>query len=527
MRLIPNLDRLAGIGSTAELRVGKLLAQAELPEPATCLYSVHLPVHEYKRMSEVDFLVVWDDAVLVVEVKGGRLGRHGGMWTVTDRYGEMTEKREGPFEQARSAMFALESRLQGRLPALDVAFGYLVVTPDQELGDDFEWEPQQHAGVRSMSVTGIEKALEETRRFWKKKVGRPVRGGAYRDLLRVLRPDFDRVPTLRTSVVGLENEYVRLADRQYDLLLGAERNPRILCIGGAGSGKTLLAAETARRAARQGHRVMLTCRSEPLVTALRDQLRGTDVMFVPFDAALDSDPVDVLVVDEAQDILNVESLLQLDALIVGGWSSGRWRAFCDPNNQANVDGTFDRGCFDELAALSSVVELPFNCRNTATVVHQTQTVTAADLGVARAGEGPPVEYKRCPDRSAAALALDAQLKRLRREDVDMADVAVVTMCDQASDSTATATKAYRDGRLVAAAGGIGPAVSAARLVTAAEIKGLEAAHVCVVDVDDTHDPLSKARLYVAMTRPRISLWLAVSDRAWRQIAEGPAPGGPN
>ncbi|WP_426509464.1 NERD domain-containing protein [Dactylosporangium sp. McL0621] len=499
MRLIPELARLGGIASTAELRVAKLLAEAELSKPVTCLYSVHLPEHEYKRMSEIDFLIVWDDAVLVVEVKGGRLGRHGGMWTVTE----------------------------DRLPGLDVAFGYLVVTPDQELGDDLEWEPQQHAGVRSMSVTGMEKALESAHRFWRNRLGRTVRGGAYRDLLRVLRPDFDHVPTFRGSVVGLEDEYVRLADRQYDLLLGAERNPRILCIGGAGSGKTMLAAETARRAARQGHRVMLTCRSEPLARMLRGRLGGTDVRCVPFDAALGSKPVDVLVVDEAQDVLNVESLLQLDELVVGGWSEGRWRVFCDPNNQANVDGVFDRGCFDELAALSSVIELPFNCRNTATVVHQTQMVTAADLGVARAGEGPPVEYKRYPDRSAAALLLDAQLKRLRRDEVDLADVVVVTMRDNVSESTATATKTYRDGRLVASRGSVEPVTNAARLVTAAEIKGLEAAHVCVVDVDDVHEPVARARLYVAMTRPRISLWLAVSDRAWRQIAEGPTPGGAN
>ncbi|WBB47439.1 NERD domain-containing protein [Verrucosispora sp. WMMA2044] len=521
MRLIPDLDRLGSVGSTAELRVAKLLAQAELPEPAMCLYSVHLPAHEYKRMSEVDFLVVWDDMVLVIEVKGGRLGRHGGTWTVRDRYGEITEKREGPFEQARSAMFALEARLQQRIPALDVAFGYLIVTPDQELGDDLEWEPQQHVGFRSMTVSGIEKALEEARRFWKSRTGRPVRGGAYRDLLKVLRPDFDRVPTLRSSRVNLESEYVRLAERQYDLLLGAERNPRVLCLGGAGSGKTLLAVETARRAARQGLRVMLTCRSEALARALREQLRGTDVVCVPVGGAFGAGPVDVLVVDEAQDILNVESLLELDELVVGGWSGGRWRVFCDPNNQANVDGTFDRGCFDELSALSSVVELPFNCRNTATVVHQTQMVTTADLGVARAGEGPPVEYKRCVGKSAVAAVLDAQLKRLRKDEVDLADVVVVTMCDKVSESAAMATRAYRTGRLVAGAGGVGPGVDTARLVTAADIKGLEAAHVCVVDVDDVQGSVSRARLYVAMTRPRISLWLALSESAWRQIAEGP------
>ncbi len=56
---------------------------------------------------------------LVVEVKGGRLARRDGLWTFTNRYGETTSKREGPFEQARSAMFALRDALEKRIPGLD------------------------------------------------------------------------------------------------------------------------------------------------------------------------------------------------------------------------------------------------------------------------------------------------------------------------------------------------------------------------------------------------------------------------
>src|SRR3954449_9553581 len=114
MRLIPGTDDFGPVNSNAEVRVARLIEQVELPGPNACLYSVHVPVHEYKRMSEIDFLVVWDDTVLVVEVKGGRLGRHQGVWTFTNRYGETTSKSEGPFEQARSAMFALERRIAER-----------------------------------------------------------------------------------------------------------------------------------------------------------------------------------------------------------------------------------------------------------------------------------------------------------------------------------------------------------------------------------------------------------------------------
>lgn len=524
LRLIPSLETFGDVNSGAELRVARLLDQIESPTPAVALYSIHLPRHEYKRMSEIDFLVVYDDVALVIEVKGGRIGRRDGLWTFTDRFGDTNEKREGPFDQARSAMFSLEKRLQHDLPRLDVAFGYLVVTPDQDLGRDLEWDPQTVAGPSSMSVTGLSAALDAARRYWLGKRSRKPRGGGYAELLAALRPDFDLVPSLRSHVGNLENEFVRLADRQYDLLVGAERNHRIVCTGGAGSGKTLLAVETARRAAASGQDVLLTCRSPALAALLCQALEGTSAECLAFDKIGDRPPCDVLVVDEAQDLMDVASYLALDSQVKGGWDSGRWRVFCDANNQANVDGNFERSTFDELVKGAMVVELPFNCRNTATVVQQTQLVTGADLGVARAGQGPPVQYEQPSDDLGTARLLDAHLKRLRQHEVAPSDIAVITLRSDAADSSAVLSKAYGAHKLKIA-DPVAHSQGYSLLCTAADIKGLEAAHVCVVDVHDVEDVHERARLYVAMTRARISLWIALSPTAWDQVARGTQRGG--
>ncbi|MEU8635668.1 NERD domain-containing protein [Amycolatopsis sp. NPDC048633] len=520
MKMIPAPEGFGRVNSVAELRVAQLLAQANLGVLTACLYSLRLPEHEYKRMSEMDFVIVWDDTVLVVEVKGGRVSRREGLWTFTDRYGKTHEKREGPFEQASSAMFALERRLLNRLPHLDVAFGFLVLTPDQELDPDMEWAPQQHGGPRTMSVRGVEQALRRARNFAHERLGHPVRGGARSELLSVLRPDFDRVPNLAARAAGLEREYVRLAERQYDLLLGAESNDRIVCTGGAGSGKTLLAVETARRAAASGRNVVLTCRSPHLAGVLRDSVVGTGVVCGALSELRGTAPGDVLVVDEAQDLMDVDAVLRLDVLVQGGWTAGSWRVFCDPNNQANVDGSFDKQTFDELAAGAVSISLPYNCRNTSPIVLQTQLITGADVGVARAGAGPAVDYKRYRDDDEEAGLLDAQLTELRQQDVDLADVAVVTLRDRTEESSALRTKAFRAGRLKNVVDPGKGRSGVARLVTTPQIKGLEVAHVCIVDVDGIADPVRAARLYVAMTRPRISLWLAVSETAWRQIEQG-------
>jgi hypothetical protein len=107
-------------------------------------------------------------------------------------------------------MFALQKRLIRRLPTLDVVFGYLVVTPDQALGIDLEWEPAEHAGPEAMTVDGIAAALRRARRFWRGRQRRSPAGHAYRDLLRFLRPDFDRVRGLADRGTGLEAAYLQL-----------------------------------------------------------------------------------------------------------------------------------------------------------------------------------------------------------------------------------------------------------------------------------------------------------------------------
>lgn len=516
MRIVPPPEAWGHIDSNAERRVAELLGQVDLGEQALCLYSLHLPRHAYKRMSEIDFLVVTSDVALVIEVKGGRLARRQGLWTFTDRYGETHERREGPFDQARSAMFALERNVRERRPRAALPFGYVVATPDQQLPSDPEWDRVHHVGPNQMTVSGLEEALRAAIRFWRSPSG--ATPGAYRELVSMLRPDFDLVPTVASRARNLRAEYVQLAERQYDLIAGAERNDRLMCLGGAGSGKTLLAVETARRASASGASVLLTCRSPGLARMLEAALARTDVVVKPFEATAGLPPSDVLVVDEAQDLMDVDAYIRLDALVRGGLDGGVWRIFCDPNNQASVDGDFDSDVLAGLQARAVNVDLPFNCRNTSPVVHQTQELTGADLGVARVGEGPAVEYAKCATDSDAAAQLDAHLKRLRREEIDLATVAVVTARDDPEASAALQTRAYSRRDLMRYAGdptAVTP--GAARLMTAREIKGLEADHVCVIDVDDISGPW-KPRLYVAMTRPTISLWLGLSTTAWQQAA---------
>src|SRR3954451_25372512 len=73
-----------------------------------------------------------------------------------------------------------------------------------------------------------------------------------------------------------EQEMIELTESQYSVLEGLDGNQRVCVLGGAGTGKTLLAMEQARRLAAQGHRVLLTCFNAPLGGHIRSELGKVD-----------------------------------------------------------------------------------------------------------------------------------------------------------------------------------------------------------------------------------------------------------
>lgn len=514
--MIPPVTAFGKVQSTAEVRVANLLSQVNLSRPATCFYSVHLTRHAYKKMSEIDFVVVLEDCVIVIEVKGGRVGRQDGLWTFTNRHNETSVKREGPFEQARSGMFSLKRRLEEELPGTDMAWGILVITPDQPLSSGIEWEAWEHLGPSSMNVADFTRAIEQSRRraltAWKP----TIRSGSYKDVGKALRPDFDLIPMLSAESGRLEIEFRTVLEGQHAVLESAEGNARLLCEGGAGTGKTLLAAETARRSAASGERVVFTCLSRPVLDYVSLLLADTDVKCLPFnEISAFGGVVDLVVVDEAQDVINLGGMAALELLLGGSFDATRWRLFCDSNNQAHVDGAFDQEVYELLRSAASVVTLVNNCRNTEPIISQTQLITGADLGKPRVGAGPRVRLVPVDSDEAAATVLDERIEQFRAEDIALGDVALVTLRPIGSQSSAELSVAWRQGKIVQA-GGMRQK-GAARLYRPEEIKGLEAPHVCVIDVDDLETPQTMQRLYVAMTRPRYSLWGAFSDLVWDQI----------
>ncbi|MGC7532618.1 DEAD/DEAH box helicase family protein, partial [Pandoraea pneumonica] len=79
------------------------------------------------------------------------------------------------------------------------------------------------------------------------------------------------VQSLSGLLAESERELVALSPDQHRVLDYAlnESNPRLLCDGPAGSGKTLIALEAARRLAETGRSVLLLCYNDNLAHFLK------------------------------------------------------------------------------------------------------------------------------------------------------------------------------------------------------------------------------------------------------------------
>ena len=485
--------------------------------------------HPRKRFPEIDFVICGPEGLYVLEVKGGGVACQGGVWRYEDRYGRTAKSQEGPFRQAEGALHGLMEDLRAGLPAgvLDrLATGYGVVFPDCDWrGEGAEWDPAMLADKRASR--DLEGWLRRLSTYWRGRCGRDSSPdeGALKTLQEYLRPEvdvpssqadvllFDQVEDARRRVERLTEDQVRMADV-------AEANPRVLCAGGAGTGKTFLAERLARRWAGAGAHVALVCRSPWLRHFLASRLSMPGLTVSLIDGVrLDCrraglERFDALIVDEGQDLFEMNCLETLDEVLAGGLKAGRWCWFHDLNNQS-LTHRFDQDAREYLESLEPArMPLRINCRNTRVILEWIQDELDADLGVRGAGAGPAVRCQTAASRRDSA-------ERAAREIEELVDagglapgsVTILSPFDLADSSIAEMpVGAARRVRRLDEYSMRSPPADKVGFARIDEFKGLENEAIVVVDLPAPNAGVpDMSAQYVAMSRARSVLSLIRRD----------------
>ena len=558
--------------SFAERRIFDLIKHDPGTQGWTAIHSLGLVRRGAKPYGEIDFVVmIPGGGILCLEIKGGRVACKDGIWTTTNREGKTSLMNRSPFMQAMEGMQAVRKAVETKFGAGHVAtvtvFGRGVVFPDVQMpSDPFEWEAWEGIDHDDL-FQPISVSLTCMMREHRKKLGVAASSlepssATLRLILQFLRPDFEPVITKSSQLHAAEAGLLRLTEEQYDGLDLLADNERCLFEGAAGTGKTMLALEYARRSADAGQRTLLLCFNKLLGEWLRAQVveSGHDnlltagryyqllrelIVASPFGAefqakekqeggselyatiypfygqlALDGAAglFDFVVIDEAQDLLKPGVLDVLNLWLKGGLSAGRWAIFGDFQRQAifdNLTGDELKSLLSGRVPLLSKGRLRQNCRNTRNIGEETALLSGFASPPYRMGqiEGLPVDYQyyQSPETQAAALA--EILRRLLRDGVKPGEIVVLSKL-RLENSGVKGTDGGDDFKLVDVADFI-PARSRTPVVQYATIqafKGMESKVVVLCDVEQVAEGEPQALLYVGMSRARSLLMVLMHER---------------
>jgi hypothetical protein len=521
-------------------------------DPATrdwvVLHSLLLRKHPTQVSGEADFVVIVPSlGALVVEVKGCRSLRvDEGVWY----YGRSGEgDPRGPFRQASDAMHAIRNHVSVAAPHLrNVPFWSAVVLPFLAFNiASEEWHPWQVIDATGFRQTSIADSLVEVLRHARAHL-QASPGGRWFDaaspspspqevdaLVATLRPRFELIESKKQRRRREEEELLELTHEQYEALDAMDANARVVFEGPAGTGKTLLALEAARRSSIARHRVLLVCFNRALGKWLREQTgdlgggsfvgtfssymlkisgldptgRGNDPAFwneeLP-SAALDeilvgasSSAFDEMIIDEAQDLLRDPFLDVLDVSLKGGLGAGRWRMFGDFERQAVYGHHVSVDTFlEERGSNAPVHSLRVNCRNTPRIAALTRLL---------AGLTPDYRRVRRPDDGAEPdlvffepgedrLSLIGALERCYAQGFSGPDIVVLSASARDPLAPRIDEQPWSDRLQPFDAARPG----AIRYCTIHAFKGLEAPVVIVTDLHGVEGDEIQSLLYVALTR---------------------------
>lgn len=495
MILVPSLaDIERRAESNAERSFARLLKNVEGDADAVAFYSVRLRQHAYKQQAEADFVILWKRTVVVVEVKGGGVRKHDGAWYSVDRHKDWHKLSSSPMEQAQSAAHALRDILRndklGWYP-----YEACVVTPDIDSPpDDIGWKQTHWLAHPDMSSVGIAAALDAIVAVApscppKQRLAR------IDDLRTRLFGEFTRMPVIDAQRGAVIEDQNRATEGQARVLATLSRNDRLLVAGGAGTGKSLVLIEAAKQERERGKSVLITFMSPSLSGFFARYLDGTDIDVRPFDALDPALRYDVVLVDEAQDMMTADAMDKIDQAIVGGRESGRWRMFLDHNNQAHVDGAYDPDVAELVGSEGIWVDLDLNVRNTQAIVHVVQEYLGADVGDPGIVHGEKVYWHtvsgEATDADGARIAADLNENGAPKESIWIIDVASESPPTRSPQEFVVVSPRYA--------------------------KGLEAEHVVVCNLPAVFDSEGTARFYVAVTRARVSLHIAATKEDRKRL----------
>jgi len=233
------------------------------------------------EQGEADFVLAHPKhGLLVLEAKGGTISYDAvqGQWWTRGRSGDA--RIRDPFHQARKNSHSLRRLLERGHRVSDNRFfaSYAVAWPNTRVRTArLKPDAPREVIVDGDDLRQLEARLRQVFNYWaEREKGPGLATGDLEHIERTLANSFEVSAPLSLEMAEEARELLQLTKQQYYILDMLDRHPRAAIAGCAGSGKTFLAAEKARRLAQQGFRVLVLCFNRLLAEHLRRGLADAD-----------------------------------------------------------------------------------------------------------------------------------------------------------------------------------------------------------------------------------------------------------
>ncbi len=279
---IPSIKPEDFNNSYGEMKVYEALRT--LNDQYTVFYSLSwVGINEKRTIGEADFVIAHPaKGIFVIEVKSGEIEYRNGDWIQTNTKSGQSKRIE-PYVQARKSQFELLDRLNDGIQDFRIPMMcYGVWFPSIDISEKATLPPEspKEFTLDRLSLDNAEKAIDDAFSYWASKYRQvSLNPSQFQRVITLLCPHFHVIPKLNTKIEEMEETYIQLTRQQASLLDFLEEQQTAVIHGLAGTGKTVLGVEKAKRLAAQNQQVLFLCYNSFLRDALKKNNNIPNVTF--------------------------------------------------------------------------------------------------------------------------------------------------------------------------------------------------------------------------------------------------------
>ena len=530
--------------SEAELALYELFEK--LPEAFTVIHSVNWIAHDTRdgTVGEADFLIAHRDyGVLVLEVKGGEvwMERRGNRteWYSRSRTGAVHNIGD-PCSQAERNRRNLHTWLSQSRVTRKHAYAIFpaIALPDSVVTEDIRPDCTVHMLLDKHACDDaktVERQLLAIFKYWQEHAdakNQQFGGQAALDaMIDLVVPTRKLTPRIGDIFERERRKIEELTQQQFRVLRQLRRHHRAAIVGGAGTGKTMLAMEKAQQLTDDGLRVLFLCFNRNIVDWLGKRLTDDNITVATYHSYVGQlqqttglnqnrglqwedfiEAAPQMLLDAASVVRQRDPDALFDAIIVDeaqDFDEAMWIPLPDLLKDPD-DGIFYVFFDDNQRLYNQIKNIPMdtppfdlvdNCRNTQSIHTAMIPYAVADSESYCDGpEGRPIEVIPVDGKKTAHKEIQRVLHRLvNDEGVKPEDIIILTPSAEKRSIWKNDTML---GNFVLTWNMQTDMHMAVRVCTIYSFKGLESAVVILTELDKLYPDVAQQLMYVGLSRAR-------------------------